>query len=390
MMNSLVRFGQALFLFLVIVASSINSFSLVTHTREGYHKFSSQLHVSSSLSSDDNTNESLHSHHNVRRIEFLGLEPTEESSERRQRIKREQEDKERFITYGDELWNLRASMDELSHGLHNAINHGEKVIEEDIRQELRKIENQDPDLVYEIELRKLQESMLEGREEDAKQHSMIASAARSCLPQYNLDGLWVGKYGHNGYEMINVTYQGDLLIAYKVTGDKNVPRGEITFQADLNPLRRNNFSNNDPSNTGEKLQPINLTEKAAKKWGTTQLPRHKGLGKVAEPGFQNHQWMEGQLIIIGEEYFSFAWVPIEQQIFFGRPSPELALKMLREIGEAETTWEEPPTLDSDTKVLKDYISSCLEKTAEVEEEDLSGDAFSCIWTGGETEECYFQ
>jgi hypothetical protein len=28
------------------------------------------------------------------------------------------------------------------------------------------------------------------------------------------------RYGHNGYEMINVTYQGDQLIAYKVTGDK--------------------------------------------------------------------------------------------------------------------------------------------------------------------------
>ena len=38
--------------------------------------------------------------------------------------------------------------------------------------------------------------------------------------------------------MINVTYHGDLLIAYKVTGDKNVPRGEITFQVDLNPLRK--------------------------------------------------------------------------------------------------------------------------------------------------------
>lgn len=37
--------------------------------------------------------------------------------------------------------------------------------------------------------------------------------------------------------MINVTYVGDQLIAYKVTGDKSVPRGEITFQADLNPLR---------------------------------------------------------------------------------------------------------------------------------------------------------
>ena len=35
--------------------------------------------------------------------------------------------------------------------------------------------------------------------------------------------------------MINVTYVGDTLIAFKVTGDKNVPRGEITFQADLTP-----------------------------------------------------------------------------------------------------------------------------------------------------------
>ena len=113
---------------------------------------------------------------------------------------------------------------------------------------------------------------------------------------------------------------------------------------------------------------------------------------MAESGFKNNQWMDGQLIIIGDEYFSFAWVPIEQQIFFGRPSPELALKMLRESGAANIapvkSWEKPPTLNSDVAVLKDYINSCLEKTTENEE--LSGDCFSCIWTDGETEECYFQ
>lgn len=207
------------------------------------------------------------------------------------------------------------------------------------------------------------------------------------------------RYGQHGYEMINVTYVGDQLIAYKVTGDKSVPRGEITFQADLNPLRMKNVIGNDPSSststsTEENLEPINLTPYAAEKWGTSQLPRHKGLGQVAETGFNNNQWMDGQLIIIGEEYFSFAWVPIEQQIFFGRPSPELALKMLREIGAAAITpfksWEEPPTLDSDVNVLKDYVSSCLEKTTESVEEEMGGDAFGCIWTGGETDESYFQ
>jgi hypothetical protein len=195
--------------------------------------------------------------------------------------------------------------------------------------------------------------------------------------------------------MINVTYSGDLLIAYKVTGDKNVPRGEITFQVDLNPLNRKvvGESSGDTPMV-EQLQPISLTAKAAKKWGTTQLPRHKGLGQVAEEGFEKNQWMEGQLIIIGEEYFSFAWVPIELQIFFGRPSPELALKMLRESGAASIapakSWETPPHMDENVSVLKEYIHSCLEKTTETEENEFAGDAFSCIWTGDDTEECYFQ
>lgn len=203
--------------------------------------------------------------------------------------------------------------------------------------------------------------------------------------------------------MINVTYQGDLLIAYKVTGDKNVPRGEITFQVDLSPIPPrvvgSGLSGPGPTSSGsaanEPLQPISLTDKAAKKWGTTQLPRHKGLGQVAEPGFTNNQWMDGQLIIIGEQYFSFAWVPIEQQIFFGRPSPELALKMLRESGATDIapakSWKVPPSMDADVQVLKDYVTSCLEKTTEgVEEGELNGDPLSCIWTGMETEECYFQ
>jgi hypothetical protein len=104
--------------------------------------------------------------------------------------------------------------------------------------------------------------------------------------------------------------------------------------------------------------------------------------------------MDGQLIIIGDTYFSFAWVPIEQQIFFGRPSPELALKMLRESTAASAAggriWNSPPALDADVNVLKEYVTSCLERTAETVEEDLEGDPFSCIWHGMETETSYFQ
>ena len=93
-----------------------------------------------------------------------------------------------------------------------------------------------------------------------------------------------------------------------------MPRGEITFQADLAPpaVRRLKTSRGRFSKLSNEelkaLEPIVLTDKAASKWGTRQLPRYRGLGQVAENGFENHRWMDGQLIIIGEDYFSFAWV----------------------------------------------------------------------------------
>ena len=70
------------------------------------------------------------------------------------------------------------------------------------------------------------------------------------------------RYGEHGYEMINVTYSGDTLVAYKVTGDANIPRGEISFTADLSP------NNPNLPHGPTSLEPIQLSEASAKKWGT--------------------------------------------------------------------------------------------------------------------------
>ena len=123
--------------------------------------------------------------------------------------------------------------------------------------------------------------------------------------------------------MVNITYVGDTIIATKVTGDKNVPKGEVTFQANLSPASDEGFFSYKP------LDPIVLSEAAAKKWGTSKLNRFPGKGQVAAEGFNSREWLDGQLIMVGD-YFSFAWVPIGVQIFFGRPSLELTLKMLKE------------------------------------------------------------
>lgn len=325
-----------------------------------------------------------------RLAEFLNLEPLPESDVRKERLEREKENQLRFAKYGNDLWKLRSNIQDLSLELVDSINSGDSKVEIGIRKELRKVEKRDPELVYRIELEEMNKASLEARNEDELFHKEMAINARSCLPQFNLEGLWVGKYGSHGYEMINVTYAGDTLIAYKVTGDAAVPRGEITFQADLSPLSTSRAGSGDDKK--EALKPIKLTEKAAKKWGTNQLPRSHGLGRVAEDNFQNAQWMEGQLIIIGEEYFSFAWLPIEHQIFFGRPSPELALKMLRDGGESSlkvNAWDKPPSQDDDVTLWKDFAAHCLERTEESIEEDFFGNEHGCIWHGVE-EECYFE
>ena len=78
--------------------------------------------------------------------------------------------------------------------------------------------------------------------------------------------------------------------------------------------------------------------------------------------------MQGQLVVIGEgDYFSFAWVPLEHQIFFGRPSPELTLKMLREGGGTSLTAGvglDIPGLEASRTEQIDYVARCLEETGD--------------------------
>lgn len=381
-------------------------------------------------------------------MEFFELEPSIETARRKQRREREAFLHSKFAQ-GNELWNLRRDMDQLAwklvHALlkrksesatatdtqnsgsgsnNNAAAAAKAAAEEEAhtREQLRALEQRDPELVYGLEKAAFERANREGGHDSraASIHRAKALAARSCLPHFNLEGLWVGKYGANGYELINVTYVGDTLVATKLTGDRNVPRGEITFQVDLNPLRPSvphtkgsgsaTPSAALPSLRGlqPQLQPIQLTDKAAEKWGTTQLARYPGLGQVAEDGFQNHQWMDGQLIVIGSEYFSFAWVPIEHQIFFGRPSPELALKLLREQGvepfrvhrpqphptgtvAAPGSPPQPPGINDDVHLQKEFAWRCLEITHELQD-DLpdDADALTCIWHGQATDECYFE
>jgi hypothetical protein len=225
--------------------------------------------------------------------------------------------------------------------------------------------------------------------------------------------LWfvvLNSYGNQGFEMVNITYVGDTLIARKVTGDENVPAGEISFQADLSPSNPtlSSFSkendNNNKNNIRQPLSNIILSEEATKKWNTNELARYPGLGQVAEKGFKHNQWMDGQFVFINEDYFSFAWMPLNHQILFGRPSYDLTVKMLmdhrqndresmKNINDEEEDDDElcilPPSLDDDIDTLNKHVMKCFDATISLVEECNLQDE-GCIYSYHDTDVCCFE
>jgi hypothetical protein len=153
------------------------------------------LHVSSSSSAvpDDSFAFDDIDHNGRRRTEFTDLGSIEESMERQRRIQQEERNEQRFVKYGDDLWALRKLMNKLSHKLLRAIDVGMRDEEMEIREQLRQVQQQDPQIVYKMEVEQLKLAKREGRDADARRHSRNANNARSCLPHYNLEGLWVGK-----------------------------------------------------------------------------------------------------------------------------------------------------------------------------------------------------
>jgi hypothetical protein len=280
------------------------------------------------------------------------------------RRRRERVQEQTFVT-GDELHRLRHEVLAMRLELQEArlSSSMERKVNE-LERSILKAQQLDAEFVYMVSLERVEAAEQEGLLQEVEQLQLLkgqAMEARSALPQFNLEGLWVGKYGDHGYEMINVTYVGDTLVASKVTGTKNVPKGEATFEVDLSPQTI--------ATQDDVLEPIELEDSAANQWGSKYLQRFLGRGQVAAEGYLDSQWVEGQLIMVND-YFSFAWLPIGHQVFFGRPTAELILKLLKdedetkkETGEItarailERCWEETEDLQDEIEVTEGPFNS---------------------------------
>jgi len=97
---------------------------------------------------------------------------------------------------------------------------------------------------------------------------------------YDLTGLWWGPFGPHGPEILQVTAEDGHFVGRKVTGDPNVPCGQIS-------IRVSAAAEQSISGTLEVLQEHVSTEVVC---------LHRGAVRVAEVGFTQPEWTPGLML----------------------------------------------------------------------------------------------
>jgi hypothetical protein len=326
----------------------------------------------------------------------------------------------RFLQ-GDELHRLRRRVLHMKQLLYAARQQNDVPQIQSLTSSILAAQELDGEYIYMISLQKQKAAIQAGLYDEAAIYAKEAKIAKESLLQFQLSGLWVGKYNDNSFQLINVTYSNDILTAYKVTNSPSctVPKGEVTFQVDLTPISTPSTSSSSTSSSthfhhpnsqqyhhyGEfdnqdyhqqhdsynqhhhsqqqqqqqYLEPIQLDNNdAIVQWGIQYLQRHVGYGQVAMSNYKNAQYVPGQLILINEHYFSFIWLPTQHHVFFGRPSPELILQLLRNNHNHNSNDDDgiittPSNDNSATNDIRQYLERCYEETVILLEEDDDDD-----------------
>lgn len=109
--------------------------------------------------------------------------------------------------------------------------------------------------------------------------------------------------------MVMVTIEDQRIIATKLTGDPNVPAGEVTFDVDLS--RPVTDDAQPPAEAGScQAREFHLPqayEARYRDYPPTYLARYHGKGQIASHGFVSPQWTPGHFVLFNDDMFGFLW-----------------------------------------------------------------------------------
>ncbi|WAR56434.1 hypothetical protein PtB15_7B283 [Puccinia triticina] len=99
-------------------------------------------------------------------------------------------------------------------------------------------------------------------------------------------GLWVGCYGSHGTEFGHIIVEPDLISFVKLTGDPNIPAGQLSWKVRSDRI--------------QSINPIPLTQAISIDLGTSQADPGwlKGLGQVANTNYEEPGWINTEVQFI--------------------------------------------------------------------------------------------
>jgi hypothetical protein len=141
--------------------------------------------------------------HKMNRVVLFGLENDDEDEPRKSSKTTNKTPKGRASTYdfltGEELITLRQDLHSLKHNLQWAEALKDDTRVKSLQKAIEKAEKRDPDLMYSKALnymaqaKKMKDVTEEEKDAFVEKWVRVAASARECLPQFKMEGLWVGK-----------------------------------------------------------------------------------------------------------------------------------------------------------------------------------------------------
>ena len=220
-----------------------------------------------------------------------------------------------------ELPNVRKQRLNIEEQLESAVHTEDYVLAAHLRDDLAELRQKDPVVMASALRDELSRHISGERYDDAARCRDRLLVLRRFLPQYQLAGLWKGNYPNHGEALVRLHYQGDTLLATKVTGDEHVPAGAVTFRADLTtPYHESTILETGSDElVGVRVEVVSISSEGSSQ---QKVERYRGEGQIAARGYSHAHYVPGQLFLMDENVIGFLWVALGTFVVFNRVGEE--------------------------------------------------------------------